>query len=76
MPTDPQLGERLAQARKQANLSQNGVASLLGINPIQVSRWETGRSAPRASRRAQLCRLYKVDYDALFPPANGHDVAA
>lgn len=35
-------------ARKTANLTQPELAKKIGNNPVNVSRWETGRTMPNA----------------------------
>lgn len=36
----------LAPARNRAGLTQVALASLVGVHPITVARWETGERAP------------------------------
>ncbi len=40
------LGRNLAGARKQAGLTQNDLASRVGVTAQAVSKWEQGKSCP------------------------------
>lgn len=44
------IGERIAQLRKEADMTQAGLAELLGVDKTAVSHWETGASRPDLSR--------------------------
>lgn len=48
-PVIPQwsLGERLAEARRDAGLDQENMAELLGVSRAAVSLWEQDRTQPR-----------------------------
>lgn len=35
------------QARQKARITQRQLANLLGVRPLTVSRWETGKCVPR-----------------------------
>ena len=43
----PQLNENIRNAIKQAGYRQKEVALLLDVTPSAVSKWVTGKSAPR-----------------------------
>ncbi len=40
------IGKFIAQKRKEKNLKQEDLASLLGVSAKTISRWETGRNMP------------------------------
>ncbi|MBR2731020.1 MAG: helix-turn-helix transcriptional regulator, partial [Clostridia bacterium] len=40
------IGERIAQFRKDAGLSQEQLAERLGVSRQSVSKWETGGVTP------------------------------
>lgn len=44
------FGERLKLARETAGLSQERLAELLGVDQVQVSKWERGSTQPRMER--------------------------
>lgn len=64
----PIMKERLRAARKKADLSQDQVAEILGINQSSVAQWETGRSKPTPDRLPVLAKLYGVPEDWLAAP--------
>jgi transcriptional regulator with XRE-family HTH domain len=40
------LGRKIADARRNARLTQNDLAARVGVTAQAVSKWETGRSCP------------------------------
>ena len=59
------LGERLAQLRTQAGLSQDDLAERLDVSRQSVSKWETGASVPGLDNLVKLSRLFGVPLDEL-----------
>ena len=53
----------VARVRLALNLSQRGLASVLGVSPRTVEAWEIGKNAPNGSARNLL---YLID--------NNHDL--
>lgn len=51
-----QLGERIAQARKDRRWKQKELAAAVHVEPTTVSRWETGRHAPDIDVLEQVAR--------------------
>lgn len=54
----PTLGERLADARRAAGLTQQQVANSVGANLNSIGRWETGETditAANLVRYAKAC---------------------
>ena len=60
------LGERLRNAREDANLRQTDVMSKTGISNKTLSNWETDRSQPDAEQLVLLAKLYGVTTDELL----------
>lgn len=60
------LGQRLKTARREAKLSQEFAAEMLGVTRQSVSAWETGASCPSATQLAELAALYCVCAHALL----------
>lgn len=61
----------LKAARVNTGLSQKQAAKALNISNKTLGNWEKGVSYPKADKVAELCALYKVDYDNLnFLPSN------
>ena len=40
------LGRKIADARRSANLTQNSLAAKVGVTAQAVSKWEQGKSCP------------------------------
>lgn len=53
-------------ARKNANLTQQAVADILGIQKTAVSKWETGRTLPDGRMLKRVSQLYNVSSDYLL----------
>ena len=43
------IGETIRRLRRERDITQEGLAELLGISSQSVSGWETGRTAPDLS---------------------------
>ena len=48
------MRERLKQARREAGLTQDGLADAIGITRTQVARWEAGKAEPYTSTLAKI----------------------
>jgi transcriptional regulator with XRE-family HTH domain len=59
----PQLGERIAEARQQAGLTQKQLAAKLGITQRVVTYWEREAVGLRADQLAQLAEALAVSAD-------------
>jgi transcriptional regulator with XRE-family HTH domain len=57
----------LKAARQKNNLSQAELAEKLGSTPINVSRWERGITSPNPYYRRELCELFQIPSEELFP---------
>ncbi len=65
------LGQRLKEARQRAGLTQEELASQLGVSRQTISSWENERSAPDVGSVVKLGRLYNTSLDTLL---SGEDV--
>jgi transcriptional regulator with XRE-family HTH domain len=65
---DENLSFRLIKARSAMGWSQQGLAEVSGVAAAQISRYESGRSAPRSEVVAKLARALGVQFEWL---ANG-----
>ncbi|MCL2797203.1 MAG: pentapeptide repeat-containing protein [Firmicutes bacterium] len=54
------LGERIAIARKGANLSQTELAASLSVSPQAVSKWERGESLPDVITLSKIAQVLHV----------------
>ena len=59
------IGERIAQLRKEQNISQVQLAKALEVSRQAVSKWETGQSIPHMVKLIQLADLLKTDTEYL-----------
>lgn len=50
----------VARTRQELNLSQRGLASVLGVSPRTVEAWEAGKNTPSGAARHLL---YLIDND-------------
>ena len=60
-----ELGNRLAQLRKEKGLSQEELADKLGVSRQAVSKWERGEASPDTDNLIELAKIYGVSLDEL-----------
>ena len=65
-----QIGIHIAAYRKQAGLTQAGLAEKLNYSDTAVSKWERGESIPDVPTLVQLAELFGVRVDALIHGEN------
>ena len=66
------LGERIARARKQENLTQAALAEMVGVSTEAVSKWESGEYRPRQDKLVLLEKVLHLSYyDDEGAPVNG-----
>ncbi|WP_310636010.1 helix-turn-helix domain-containing protein [Delftia acidovorans] len=63
------LGLRIAEARQKAGLSQAELGDKSGIAQTQISRYESGRAAPRRESIEKLAKALDVPLDWLLSAA-------
>lgn len=61
---------RLCELRKKHNLSQEELASMLGVSRQAISKWERSESSPDTDNLIELARIYNMTLDELL---NGND---
>lgn len=61
-----ELKDRIAQARKQAGLSQEQLGEQLGVSRQAVSKWESGQANPDVDYLTRMCTLLGVSADWLL----------
>lgn len=59
-------GDRLRLMREQRDLSQEDLANRLDIKPLQIWRWETGKTKPNSETVMSLARALGVTSDYLL----------
>ena len=57
---------RLCELRKAHNLSQEELASKLGVSRQAISKWERSESSPDTDNLIQLAALYNISIDELL----------
>ena len=60
-----EFGVRLTRLRERSELSVTQLAGLLGVDYMQVSRYEKGQSLPSLDTAARLAQVLKVSLDEL-----------
>ena len=61
-----EIANRLVALRKEKNLSQEALASELGISRQAVSKWERAEASPDTDNLILLARLYGMSLDELL----------
>lgn len=59
-PFDGEIPGLVRRVRRILDVSQRGLAALVGVSQSVVARWETGRTSPRAAVLMRLLRMAKV----------------
>lgn len=59
-PFDGEVAGLVRRVRRILDVSQRGLAAILGISQSQVARWETSRTSPRAAVVVELLRLARL----------------
>lgn len=62
------LGQKIAELRRTANITQEILAEKMGVSPQAVSKWETGQSCPDIMLLKNLSATLGVTVDELLSP--------
>lgn len=57
--------ETIQELRAKKNISQKELARMIGVSPVQLSRYENGTIRPRLPILAKLAEVLDVDYQTL-----------
>lgn len=60
------IGEKIANLRAAAHISQEQLAEKLSVSRQSVSKWEINQSLPQIDNVLTLCKLFRVTADALL----------
>ncbi len=60
------FGENLQKLRKKNQLSQEGLAEMLGVSRQAVSKWELGDGYPEVDKLLILSKKFNVSLDSLL----------
>ena len=70
-PTDIHVGRKIREVRTDRGLSQDQLASRLGISFQQVQKYEKGTNRIGSSRLWEICMILDVPVGDLFEGLNG-----
>lgn len=59
------IGNRIANLRKQADMSQTQLAKRLNVSNKTVSKWECGKSFPDIETLAKISKLFNISIDEI-----------
>lgn len=62
----PDFAQRIAQLRKEYDLTQAELGKQLGVSNRAVSKWENGISNPQIEIIYQICKMYGKNLDYFF----------
>lgn len=68
------VGERIAELRRQAGLSQEELAAELFVTRQAISKWERGASAPPLDAIAVMSRRFGVSFESILGLFESDDV--
>jgi len=60
------LHESIRTFRKQAGLSQEKVAEIIGVTRQAVTKWESGKASPSTENLIKLAEIFGVSLDSLI----------
>ena len=63
---DKMIGQRLSQARKIHNLTQEDLAELSGLSVSAISRIETGQNSTSLKNLCKFCDILNINLDYLL----------
>ena len=69
------IGEKIRQLRRGRDMTQEELASSLGVAYQTVSKWETGATSPDLGLIVPIARLFQVTTDELFDYSENADKA-
>jgi transcriptional regulator with XRE-family HTH domain len=61
-----QLGKRISELRRALKISQEKLAEIIGIEPNNVSKIETGKNYPSPENLAKIALAFQVNVNELF----------
>lgn len=62
-PFDGEIPGLVRRIRRILDVSQRGLAELLGISQSQVARWETRRTSPRTTVLMEMLRMARLRFE-------------
>lgn len=65
------IGERICSYRKNRNMSQEELATLLNVSRQTISKWETGETLPDVYNSVAIAKMFHVSLDVLVLGTHG-----
>lgn len=53
----PGIAARILALKKQAKFTQTTLAAAVGVSPLTVHHWESGKTMPESEHLAKLCEV-------------------
>ena len=69
------LGNNISERRKSMGLTQEELATKLGVSPQAVSKWENNLSCPDISLLPDISKLFNISVDELLGVSNPNNNA-
>ena len=60
------IGEKIKEKRRDRDLTQEELATMLGVTKAAVSKWENAESFPDITMLPQIAQLFHITMDELF----------
>lgn len=60
-----ELGNKILELRKKANLSQEQLAEKIKVTRQTISKWELGETTPDIKQAKELSKLFNISLDEL-----------
>lgn len=60
------IGNKIAELRRENNLSQKSFGEKLGVSQDTVSLWEKGKSLPATEYVIEIAQLFQLSTDELL----------
>lgn len=60
------IGNKIAELRRENNLSQKNLGEKLGVSQDTVSLWEKGKSLPATEYVIEIAQLFQLSTDELL----------
>lgn len=60
------IGNKIAELRRENNLSQKNFGEKLGVSQDTVSLWEKGKSLPATEYVIEIAQIFQISTDELL----------
>ena len=65
------IGNRIQEARKHQNMTQEDLAKKLNVSRSTIASWESGRNTPDVNSLIELSKALKIPFSSLSKGKNG-----